>query len=226
LTDYIATRWYRPPEIVLGSTNYSKAVDMWALGCLIGELLTGKPLLPGTSTINQLERIIAAVGFPTPQDLESMKSKFSDSVLNNIPATQPKPLRQTLAAFNKDAVDLIARLLAFNPEKRLTCEQAMRHPYVACFCSDEELQPDPAGIEAITVPLPDFERFTVDEYRDALHKDIVRRKKEVKKKKREKRALREARAAAKASAGGASAADGGDEFYEDDFPEDDYPPSV
>ena len=51
LTDYIATRWYRPPEIVTGSTYYSRGVDMWGIGCVIGEMLTGKPLLPGSSTL-------------------------------------------------------------------------------------------------------------------------------------------------------------------------------
>lgn len=58
LTDYVATRWYRAPEILLGSTSYSFAVDMWALGCIIAEMFIGKPLLPGSSTMNQLEKII------------------------------------------------------------------------------------------------------------------------------------------------------------------------
>jgi len=52
LTDYVATRWYRAPEILLGSTKYTKAVDMWSLGCILGELLAGKPVFPGTSTLN------------------------------------------------------------------------------------------------------------------------------------------------------------------------------
>lgn len=52
LTDYVATRWYRGPEILLGSTSYSKAVDIWAAGCIMGELLTGSPIFPGTSTMN------------------------------------------------------------------------------------------------------------------------------------------------------------------------------
>lgn len=52
LTDYVATRWYRAPEILLGSTKYSKAVDMWSVGCILGELIVGKPIFPGTSTLN------------------------------------------------------------------------------------------------------------------------------------------------------------------------------
>jgi mitogen-activated protein kinase 15 len=52
LTDYVATRWYRAPEILLGATKYTKAVDMWSLGCILGELLSGKPIFPGTSTVS------------------------------------------------------------------------------------------------------------------------------------------------------------------------------
>ena len=65
LTDYVATRWYRAPEILLGSTRYGKAVDMWSLGCIFGEMLSGKPVFPGTSTLNQLEKICEITGKPT-----------------------------------------------------------------------------------------------------------------------------------------------------------------
>ena len=65
LTEYVATRWYRAPEILLGSTNYTKAVDMWSIGCIIGELVVGKAIFPGTSTLNQIERILELIGKPS-----------------------------------------------------------------------------------------------------------------------------------------------------------------
>ena len=58
LTDYVATRWYRAPEILLGSTKYHYGVDMWSVGCILGEMIHGKPIFPGQSTINQLEKIM------------------------------------------------------------------------------------------------------------------------------------------------------------------------
>lgn len=58
LTEYVATRWYRAPEILLGSTKYSKAVDMWSVGCILGELINGKSIFPGNSTLNQIEKIL------------------------------------------------------------------------------------------------------------------------------------------------------------------------
>lgn len=72
MTDYIATRWYRAPELLLGSRDYNKEVDMWALGCLIAEIFNGKAIFPGTSTMNQIERVIAWTGPPCSQDLKAL----------------------------------------------------------------------------------------------------------------------------------------------------------
>lgn len=73
LTDYVATRWYRAPEILLGSTEYGKGVDMWSVGCILGEMLNGKPVFPGNSTMNQLDRILALTGRPTSDDIAAVK---------------------------------------------------------------------------------------------------------------------------------------------------------
>lgn len=72
LTDYVATRWYRAPEILLGSTAYGKAVDMWSVGCILGEMLTGRAIFPGNSTMNQLDRILQLTGQPTEEDLREI----------------------------------------------------------------------------------------------------------------------------------------------------------
>lgn len=81
MTDYIATRWYRAPELLLGSKDYSKEVDIWALGCLIGEMFMGKAMFPGTSTINQIEKVVAWTGTPSAQDLKHLSSSLNQSVM-------------------------------------------------------------------------------------------------------------------------------------------------
>ncbi len=81
MTDYIATRWYRAPELLLGSKDYSKEVDIWALGCLIGEMFMGKAMFPGTSTINQIEKVVAWTGTPSVQDLKHLSSSLNQSVM-------------------------------------------------------------------------------------------------------------------------------------------------
>lgn len=65
LTEYVATRWYRAPEILLSSTHYTKGVDMWSIGCILAEMFIGKALFPGTSTLNQLEKILSVGPKPT-----------------------------------------------------------------------------------------------------------------------------------------------------------------
>ena len=69
MTEYVATRWYRAPEILLGSSQYTKAVDVWSIGCILGELVNGKAIFPGTSTLNQIERILQLLGKPTNEDV-------------------------------------------------------------------------------------------------------------------------------------------------------------
>lgn len=64
MTEYVATRWYRAPEILFGSHNYSKAVDIWSVGCILGEMIVGKAIFAGTSTLNQIEKVIELLGRP------------------------------------------------------------------------------------------------------------------------------------------------------------------
>lgn len=74
MTDYVATRWYRAPEILLGSVKYGFGVDMWACGCILGELLGGKPFFPGSSTVNQMERILEVTGRPSAEDVAQVET--------------------------------------------------------------------------------------------------------------------------------------------------------
>ena len=92
-TDYIATRWYRAPEILLGSNKYSTAVDMWGAGCILGEILAGKPVFAGSSTIQQLELICGLVGKPQWNRAECERiSMYTHNMLNDL-STQPLPPR-------------------------------------------------------------------------------------------------------------------------------------
>lgn len=130
LTDYVATRWYRAPEILLGSNKYTKGVDMWSLGCILAELLLGKPVFPGTSTLNQLDRVMEVIGRPTQDDIDAIDCPLAQTMLESLPPTKPKRLRDIFPTASDDSLDLLKSLLHFNPHKRLTAEQALRHPYV------------------------------------------------------------------------------------------------
>lgn len=188
LTDYVATRWYRAPEILLGSTKYTKGVDMWSVGCILGELLCGKPMYPGTSTMNQLQRIMAITGRPKPEEIDSINSAFAASMLDSIPDVEPKTLNEMFPKAKPEAVDLMKKLLQFSPEKRITADEALKHPFVALFhnAADEPLCPHP-----IRLYFNDNKKYSIIEYRDKLYQEI--------RKKRERRRSKQAAPAAVAA---------------------------
>ncbi|XP_064220885.1 mitogen-activated protein kinase 15-like [Aotus nancymaae] len=143
LTEYVATRWYRAPEVLLSSHRYTLGVDTWSLGCILAEMLRGKPLFPGTSTLHQLELILETIPPPSEElepDLLALGSGCRASVLHHL-GSRP---RQTLDALlppdtSPEALDLLRRLLVFAPDKRLSATQALQHPYVQRFhCPSDE----------------------------------------------------------------------------------------
>ncbi|KAF4743004.1 hypothetical protein FOZ62_032303 [Perkinsus olseni] len=175
LTDYVATRWYRAPEILLGSTSYTKGVDMWSVGCILGELISGKPIFPGTSTMNQLDRIMEVTGRPTPSDIEGMQSPFAATMLESLPATRPRPLTEMFPSASVEALDLLRLCLQFNPGKRISATEALKHPYVVQFHNPDE---EPSCPSVIRIPIDDNTRLTVSDYRDRLYSEVMKRKKE------------------------------------------------
>lgn len=177
LTDYVATRWYRAPEILLGSTTYTKGVDMWSVGCIIGELLGGKPMFPGTSTMNQLDRILEITGTPTEEDIEAINSPFASTMLGTLNQVKPKDLREVYPKAPEDALDLLRKTLMFNPNKRITAEEALRHEYVSKF-HEPQNEPDAPG--PIVIGIDDDKKLGIQDYRNALYRDVINKKKNAK----------------------------------------------
>lgn len=183
LTDYVATRWYRAPEILLGSTKYTKSVDMWSVGCILAELIVGKPIFPGTSTLNQIEKVLELIGMPKPEDIDSVDSQHTRTILNSIKITKKRSFSSMFAGASEDALDLLRRLLTFNPNHRLTAEEALKHKYVEQFsCPQEEI----VHKGAIVIPMDDNTKFSIKDYREAIYADIVKKKKDQRQKLKDK----------------------------------------
>jgi len=185
LTDYVATRWYRAPEILLGSTRYTKGVDMWAIGCIMAELLAGKPLFPGNSTMNQLDKVIEVTGRPSTEDIEGIHSPFASTILESLPPSTPRSLADMFPKISEEARDLLSKLLMFNPDKRVTAEEALAHPFLSQFHNEAE---EPAVKGAIEIPIDDNTKFSITEYRSTLYDDIKRKRREKRLKAKDARA--------------------------------------
>ncbi|XP_071807214.1 extracellular signal-regulated kinase 2-like isoform X2 [Asterias amurensis] len=173
LTEYVATRWYRAPEILLASKRYTKGVDMWSVGCILGELLKGKPLFPGTSTLNQVERIMNIIDPPTKADKDAIDSNYVSSILDKASVRHRQSFEDVLPNAPADGIDLLRRLLHFNPEKRLTAEQALKHPYVLRF---QNLKEEKVLDYDVVPPLDDDVQLSVGEYRRKLYEMIKEKK--------------------------------------------------
>ena len=144
LTDYVVTRWYRPPELLLLSNHYTPAVDMWSIGCILAELFNRKPLYPGRDYINQLNIITDVLGVPLEDDMTSIKSEEAVRYLKSMKKKQPVSLSQLIPSASPTALDFIGKLLIFNPSKRITAAEALAHPYLSQLHdpNDEPTCPD------------------------------------------------------------------------------------
>lgn len=141
-THQVVTRWYRAPELLFGARIYGTGIDMWAVGCILAELLLRVPFLPGDSDLDQLSRIFQTLGTPTDKDWPGMPALPDYVQFRSFPGT---PFRHIFTAAGDDLLDVISRMLAINPLKRCTCAEALQMPYFAN---------KPPPTEGPSLPLP------------------------------------------------------------------------
>ncbi|KAL9447972.1 hypothetical protein AB3S75_015447 [Citrus x aurantiifolia] len=140
-TEYVSTRWYRAPEVLLQSYLYSSKVDMWAMGAIMAELITLRPLFPGTSEADEIYKICSVIGTPT-QDSWADGLLLARAINYKFPQLVGVPLSVLMPSANKDAVSLIASLCSWDPSKRPTAAEALQHPFFqSCFYVPPSLRP-------------------------------------------------------------------------------------
>ncbi|XP_018424675.1 PREDICTED: cyclin-dependent kinase 7 [Nanorana parkeri] len=125
-THQVVTRWYRSPELLFGSRMYGVGVDMWAVGCILAELLLRVPFLPGDSDLDQLTRIFETLGTATEDQWPGMSNLPDYVTFKSFPGT---PLDQIFTAAGDDLLELLQGLFTFNPCARYTASQALRKKY-------------------------------------------------------------------------------------------------
>ena len=131
MTDYIATRWYRAPEVILSWKRYSTAIDVWSVGCILAELITRKPLLPANSEEEQIQMITDLIGNPQEDLIEQITILKNKEFIQSLPKRKAKEFPTIFKGANPDAIDLIRRMLTFDPSKRITVDEALEHPYMS-----------------------------------------------------------------------------------------------
>ncbi|KAF2861357.1 mitogen-activated protein kinase spm1 [Piedraia hortae CBS 480.64] len=133
MTEYVATRWYRAPEIMLSFQSYTKAIDVWSVGCILAELLGGKPFFKGRDYVDQLNQILRYLGTPSEATLSRIGSPRAQDYVRNMAYMPRVPSSQQFPRANPDALDLLDRMLAFDPSERIKVEEALAHPYLAIW---------------------------------------------------------------------------------------------
>lgn len=171
MTDYVATRWYRAPELLLEHKDYTPAVDVWSVGCILAELLKRKPFLPGVDSRNQLELIIDLVGTPPESEIEKIPKEKIKKLIRMMPKKAPKDLAKMFPSANPLAIDLLRKTLAFAPSERMTVENALKHEYLkSLHCPDDEPSGNP--VDKIDFEFESF-KLTREQWKDLLYEEIL-----------------------------------------------------
>ncbi|KAF3337551.1 Mitogen-activated protein kinase 12 [Carex littledalei] len=171
-TDYVATRWYRAPELC-GSffSKYTPAIDMWSIGCIFAELLTGRPLFPGKNVVHQLDIITDLLGTPSQETLARIRNEKARRYLSNMRKKTPVSFSEKFKRADPMALRLLERLLAFDPKDRPSAEEALADPYFKAL-SNLEREPSTTPISKLEF---DFERrkLTKDDVRELIYREIL-----------------------------------------------------
>ncbi|KAI6748671.1 hypothetical protein HG530_015444 [Fusarium avenaceum] len=133
MTGYVSTRYYRAPEIMLTWQKYDIEVDIWSAGCIFAEMLEGKPLFPGKDHVNQFSIITELLGTPPDDVINTIASENTLRFVKSLPKRERQPLRNKFKNADDSAIDLLERMLVFDPKKRITATEALAHDYLSPY---------------------------------------------------------------------------------------------
>ncbi|KAA8542809.1 hypothetical protein F0562_023961 [Nyssa sinensis] len=171
-TDYVATRWYRAPELC-GSffSKYTPAIDIWSIGCIFAEMLTGKPLFPGKNVVHQLDLMTDFLGTPPPESIARIRNEKARRYLSSMRRKPPVPFSQKFPKADPLALPLLERLLAFDPKDRPSAEEALADPYFHGLANVDR-EPSTQPISKLEF---EFERrkLTKDDVRELIYREIL-----------------------------------------------------
>mmetsp|Transcript_22947 Transcript_22947/g.40615 ORF Transcript_22947/g.40615 Transcript_22947/m.40615 type:complete len:385 (+) Transcript_22947:166-1320(+) len=130
-TEYVVTRWYRAPEVMLSPGCYGQKMDVWSIGCIMAELLGRKPIFRGDNYIEQMKLIFKQLGTPDEDDLDFITNEQALKYVKKLGVMEKIPWSETFPKASKESLDLLEKMLHFNPKKRISVEDALNHPYMS-----------------------------------------------------------------------------------------------
>uniref|UniRef100_A0A8C3LYK1 mitogen-activated protein kinase n=1 Tax=Chrysolophus pictus TaxID=9089 RepID=A0A8C3LYK1_CHRPC len=168
MTGYVVTRWYRAPEVILNWMHYTQTVDIWSVGCIMAEMIMGRPLFRGNDHLDQLKEIMKITGTPSQDFVQKLKSQAAKNYIKSLPKVQKKDFASVLKHASPLAVNLLENMLVLDVEERVTAAEALMHPYFEAIHDPEE------EIEAEKY----YETFdnmdlTLDEWKRVTYKEIL-----------------------------------------------------
>ncbi|KZT10053.1 kinase-like protein [Laetiporus sulphureus 93-53] len=176
MTEYVATRWYRAPEIMLAYKEYNTAIDVWSIGCILAELMLGKPLFKGKDYVDQLNKILDVLGTPDDEVIRRVASQKAAAYVRSLPIRKAVSFSKVLPVADLQATDLLTKILAFDPASRFSVVEALEHPWLASYhdVNDEPECPEPFKrwhtLEALE---------TLEQYKETLWDEIQDYRREV-----------------------------------------------
>ncbi|KXN86581.1 Mitogen-activated protein kinase SLT2/MPK1 [Leucoagaricus sp. SymC.cos] len=176
LTEYVATRWYRAPEIMLAFRRYNIAIDVWSIGCILAELLMGKPIFKGKDYVDQLNKILDVLGSPEERIVKKIGSDKAQAYVRSLPFKKIVPFRKLMPNADPQALELLGKMLTLDPSERVTVGEALEHPWLSTYHDPED---EPTCPE-IFDKWKEIEKLeTLEQFREALWREIEDFRKEV-----------------------------------------------
>jgi len=171
MSEYVCTRWFRAPEILF-STEYTKAIDVWAIGCTFAEMLTRRPLFPGRNTQHQLQLIVDLMGTPQRNSCRLFQNDRCRKFVDTLHNTPGKPFEKVFQHATTSQQSFLKQVLAFDPDKRVSVPEALQHDYLnGLYCPSDEPTREPLDTTEF-----EFERrkVTARALREELYREVIR----------------------------------------------------
>ncbi|KAF9428913.1 MAPK protein hog1 [Podila epigama] len=169
MTGYVSTRYYRAPEIMLTWQKYDVAVDIWSVGCIFAEMLEGKPLFPGKDHVNQFSIITELLGTPPDDVIKTIGSENTLRFVQSLPKREKIPLTTKFPNSDPIALDLLERMLVFDPKKRITAGDALYHAYLEPYHDPDD---EPTAAEVFDWSFNDAD-LPVDTWKVMMYSEIL-----------------------------------------------------